>query len=377
MVALLASSLWIVSGCAQAPPRDASPGVFSQPDARPDPESIGSLRNAKVAFPNPQGKALTIVAGNLSAAQLAELKDAAPNLTILHDLSRQQVMEHAAEANAIDARFATPEFLAKAPNLVWIQAMSAGVDHLVAMKPLADNDRIVLTNMRAVHGPAIADHAFAMLLTLTRNMREHLADQAKAQWDRAGDDSGPAPIALQGRTMLVVGLGGIGAEIAQRAHGFGMRVTAIRRSDTPGPDYIERLGHQSDLLDMLKDADVVAIALPLTKETENLFDAKVLAAMKKGSYLINIARGPIVNTDALLAALNSGHLAGACLDVTDPEPLPHDHPLWKQPNVIITPHVASDADLTRERRWALFKENVRRFGAGEPLMNTVDKKAGY
>lgn len=360
--------------------RAASTAVHSQPESKPapkpDPESIGSLRNAKVAFPNPEGKTLTFLAGNLSDEQLAELKKVAPNLTILHALNRQQVMDHAAEANAIDARFATPEFLAKAPNLVWIQAMSAGVDHLVGMKPLADTDRIVLTNMRAVHGPAIADHSFAMLLTLTRNMREHLADQAKGQWDRA-DESGPAPIALQGRTMLVVGLGGIGTEIAQRAHGFGMRVTAIRRSDTPGPDYIERLGHQSDLPDMLKDADVVAVCLPLTKETENLFDSKMLASMKKGSYLINIARGPIVNTDALLGALNSGHLAGACLDVTDPEPLPHDHPLWKQPNVIITPHVASDADLTRQRRWALFKENVRRFAAGEPLMNVVDKKAGY
>ena len=123
--------------------------------------------------------------------------------------------------------------------------------------------------------------------------------------------------------------------------------------------------------------NVVAIALPLTAETTGLFGRSAFAAMKPGSYLINIARGKIVDTAALLEALHSGKLAGACLDVTDPEPLPPDHPLWKLPNVVITPHVASDSALTEERRWLLFREQLRRFDAGESLLNVVDKRAGY
>ncbi len=128
---------------------------------------------------------------------------------------------------------------------------------------------------------------------------------------------------------------------------------------------------------MLPEADVVALAVPLTDETRNLLDAVAFGKMKHGAYLINIARGKVVNTDALLKALKSGRLAGACLDVTDPEPLPADHELWKQANVIITPHVAGHSKVTTERRSALLVENLRRFGAGEPLLNVVDKKAGY
>jgi len=128
---------------------------------------------------------------------------------------------------------------------------------------------------------------------------------------------------------------------------------------------------------MLPEADVVAVCVPLTAETENLFNEAAFKAMKPGAILINIARGKVVNTDAMLAALKVGRLAGACLDVTDPEPLPPEHPLWNLPNVVITPHVASDAGITEERRLALTRENLRRFGAGEPLLNVVDKQAGY
>ena len=345
--------------------------------AHPDPESIGSTRNARIACIIKPGEKteLTFLAGRFSDAELAELHAAAPGVRLLSGLSREQAMEHAAEAQGADARFATPEFIAKAPKLVWVQAMSAGVDHLIAQPALAGNEKIVLTNMRAVHGPAIADHAMAMLLTLTRNLEFYQEGQRQKKWNDA--DPPRRSVALAGKTMLVVGIGGIGTEIAQRAHGFGMRVIATRRSDAPGPDYVEKVGKPEDLLKLLPEADVVAVCVPLTAETAGLFDAKAFAAMKPGSYLINIARGKIVDTGALMAALKSGKLAGACLDVTDPEPLPDGHELWGMANVIITPHVASDAELTEERRWALLKENIRRFGAGEPLLNCVDKKAGY
>jgi phosphoglycerate dehydrogenase-like enzyme len=253
--------------------------------------------------------------------------------------------------------------------------MSAGVDRYMGVPELVENDRIVLTNMRGVHGPAIADHAFAMLLALTRDLRFHLANQADGIWERGGSTT--RPIALEGRTMLVVGLGGIGTEVAKRAHGFGMRVLATRRSDTPGPEFVERVGSPRDLLSMLPEADVVAVCVPLTEETRGLFGKAAFDAMKPGAILINVGRGRVVETGALLAALDSGRLGGACLDVTDPEPLPADHPLWRHPRVIVTPHVSSDAELTDRRRWEIFRENIRRFGAGEPLENVVDKRAGY
>ncbi len=351
--------------------------ALAAPNARAQdgPESIGSTRNARIAYPMPAGQrpVLTFLAGNLPDVELAELQTLAPNIRFVRNLTPEEALARAPEFHGAEARFATPEFLEKATSLVWVQAMSAGVDRYVPL--LADNDRIVLTNMRAVHAPAIADHAFAMLLSLTRNLRFHAQSQAEASWSRG--DEAPRSTALHGKTMLVVGIGGIGAEIAQRAHGFGMRVIAIRRSDAPAPDFVERVGKPADLHAMLPDADVVAICVPLTAETDGLFDTASFAAMKPGAYLINIARGRIVRTPALLAALDSGRLAGACLDVTDPEPLPADHPLWKRTNVIITPHTAADAEQTDERRWTLFRENIRRFGAGEPLLNCVDRQAGY
>jgi phosphoglycerate dehydrogenase-like enzyme len=356
--------------------------VFGQPGSAPKQpvdgvEAIGSTRNGRVAHAIKPGErpTLTFLAGELTKEQLAELAEVAPNVRIMSGTTRQTAMEHAAEADGIDGRFASPEFIAKAPRLVWVQSMSAGVDRYLGNRALMETDRIVLTNMRAVHGPAIADHAMAMLLTLSRNMRFYEHARAAGKW---AEESPPARgVALQGKTMLVVGIGGIGAEIAQRAHGFGMRVIATRRSDAPAPAYVENVGKPEDLAGMLPEADVVAVCVPLTAETAGMFGEKAFAAMKPGAYLINIARGRIVDTDAMVRALESGRLAGACLDVTDPEPLPEGHALWRQKNVVITPHVAADADLTEERHWALFKENVRRFGAGEPLLNCVDKKAGY
>jgi phosphoglycerate dehydrogenase-like enzyme len=345
--------------------------------APPSPDQSGSTRNSRVAYPMPAGQRLPLVflAGEMSEDELKELNVVAPNVRIIAGLNRQTALAHAREADGIDIRVLSPELLKQADKLVWVQALSAGVDRIVQMEGLMTNDRIALTNMRAVHGPAIADHAFAMLLSLTRNLHFYEAAQSAGRWE----EQSPATRsqALSGLTMLVVGIGGIGSEIAQRAHGFGMRVIATRRSDAPAPDYVERVGKPDDLLAMLPEADVVAVCVPLTKETERMFDGKEFAAMKKGAYLINIARGRIVDTSALVDALRNGKLSGACLDVTDPEPLPPDHPLWKLPNVIITPHTAADADVTEARRRELFRENMRRFGAGEPLLNVVDKKAGY
>lgn len=334
----------------------------------------GSLRNARVAVERPASK-LTMFVGELTDAQREQLAQAAPNVTIVAGLSRAQALERASEAHAIDARYATREFLDAATQLRWIQATSAGVDRYLSLAEPISRRNIVFTNMQGAYGPAIADHVFAMVLTLSRELRYYSERQAKAEWARASSDG--QPFALEGLTMLVVGLGGIGTDVAERAHGFGMRVIATRRSDDGGPSFVEHVGKPSELLQLLPRADVVAICVPLTPETDKLFDARAFAAMKPGAILVNIARGKVVDTQALVGALDSGKLRGACLDVTDPEPLPAEHPLWRKKNVLITPHVAADSKLSDERAWTLLRENVRRFGAGEPLYNVVDWKAGY
>ncbi|MBK7876248.1 MAG: D-2-hydroxyacid dehydrogenase [Planctomycetes bacterium] len=343
-------------------------------------EELGSLRNARIAIERPARTTdrapLVYFAGELDAAEKAELARIAPGLDVVAGLTREQALARAAEAHACDGRFATPEFLRAAKNLVWVQASSAGVDRYLANAEFVANERVVLTNLRGVHGPAIADHVFGMLLALTRDLPAHLANRASGTWQR--DGSGVLRlIALQGRTLLVVGLGGIGTEVARRAHGFGMLVIATRRGDDPAPEFVEHVGKPKDLAELLPRADVVVLCVPLTAETEHLIDAAALARMKDGAYLVNIARGKVVDTDALVAALRAGKLAGACLDVTEPEPLPKDHALWSFPNVVITPHVAAAAELTDERARSLTRENLRRFDAGEPLLNVVDKRAGY
>jgi phosphoglycerate dehydrogenase-like enzyme len=177
--------------------------------------------------------------------------------------------------------------------------------------------------------------------------------------------------------MLVVGLGGIGSEIAMRADAFNMRVLATARTRRPAPPYVDFLGTAPELDELLPQADVVVLAVPLTDETRGMINRETIARMKDGAWVVNIARGAVVDTEALVEALDAGKIGGAFLDVTDPEPLPQGHTLWNRENVLITPHVAARAELSGERRRALMLDNMRRFGSGEPLLNVVDKEADY
>lgn len=372
---LVASGVLFFGAAPPAATSDAAPPAVL-PEAPAATGQVGSARHGRVALPRDDRSAALIYFAREApdAERAAELASIAPGVTIVAGLSREEAVRRAAEAHGADVFYATSEFLCAAPQLRWVQAGTAGVERHLEVPELIARDEILFTNLRGVSGPAIADHAMAMLLSLTRNLgAAHEAKEA-GRWSR---DDGADRVVLDGRTMLVVGLGGIGTEIAQRAHGFGMRVIATRRSDDAAPAFVQRVGKPSDLRSMLPEADVVAIAVPLTPETEGLFDAEAFAAMRKGSYLINIARGRVVDTDALLAALRDGRLAGAGLDVTEPEPLPPEHPLWKEPKVIITPHISADGALTQERAWAVKRENMRRFDRGEPLLNVVDKRAGY
>ncbi len=313
-----------------------------------------------------------IVVPDLMPADLAQLKRIAPAVEFVPVKDAAAAAREAADADGVIG-FASPEIVkAGGKRLRWIQLGHAGIEKDLSPE-LAKSD-VVLTNMQRLYGPNVADQAFALLLSLTRGLREVLpGEAADAVWRKPQGQ----PRELHGKTLLVIGLGGIGTQTARRAHSFGMRVLAVDPKDMERPDFVFSLDKPAKLMDLLPKADVVVIACPLTGETKGLIGEKQFEAMKKTAYLVNVARGPIVKTDELAAALKNGRLAGAGLDVTDPEPLPDGHALWKMSNCVISPHIGGQSPEAKERQWRLWRENVRRFVAGEKLLCVVDKKKGY
>jgi phosphoglycerate dehydrogenase-like enzyme len=257
-------------------------------------------------------------------------------------------------------------------SLLWFHNYLVGVDPCLGLPEEQIAGR-VFTNSKRLSGPAIAEHGIAMILSLTRGLP---AFQRARAWDRskaAGITFGE----LRGKRLLVVGLGGIGSEVAWRAHGLGMQVSGIRNSSREGPDYVAYVGLPDELHKLAAQADVVVNALPLTEKTRGLFDRAFFTAIKPGAIFVSLGRGQSTVTADLVAALESGHLYGAGLDVTDPEPLPADSPLWRMDNVIITPHISAAGPGTAQRIALIAAENLRRYLAGEALLNLVDMRAGY
>ncbi len=264
------------------------------------------------------------------------------------------------------------EVLAEATHLQWIQGLGAGVEACVR-QPLVREHHILLTNMQRVAAPSMAEHVLALMFALSRHLDYFLREQAEAHWSV---DS-PQASDLAGKTVLVVGLGGIGTEVARRAHALGMRVTATRASGRAGPDYVSYVGLPDELLKLTRDADYIVNCAPLTPQTTGLFNQEFFGAMKPAAYFLNVGRGKSAVTADLIAALESHRIAGAGLDVVDPEPLPPESALWRAPNLIITPHVAADTAVTAEERVLLLRENLRRYTAGEPMLAVVDVERGY
>ena len=306
------------------------------------------------------------------------LQSAAPGLDIVMVGSMDEFIAKAKDADAIaggDDVVCDERVLAAAKKLRWAAVYSAGVESCLGKKGV-DRPGLIVTNMRAVAGPVMAEHTIGLMFALSRSLQVSIGRQATGEgWSR--NFAGAQPQALGGKTLLVAGLGGIGHEVARRAHALGMKVIATRNSSREGPDYVSRVGLSDELPAMIGEADVVVAALPLVPATTNLFDAKMFARMKKTAFFINVGRGGSVVTNDLVAALNVGTIAGAGLDVTEPEPLPKDHPLWEAKNVIITPHMSAQSDLGQAAREMLLREQVRRFGAGDKLLSVVDFKKGY
>jgi phosphoglycerate dehydrogenase-like enzyme len=305
--------------------------------------------------------------------QLAWLREAAPGVELVPVTSVQEATTAAAGSDAIIG-LCHADVLAAGPDIAWVQILSAGAERCVSIPAMRER-AILLTNMQRVAGPVMSEHVIAMMFALGRKLPAFMAAQREGQWERDLADEGMW--AMEGKTVLVVGLGGIGTEVARRAHALGMKVIAIRNSRREGPPFVARVGLPGELHGFAREADFVVNTAPLTDATRGMFDAAFFGAMRRGAHFINVGRGQSVVTGDLIAALRSGQVGGAGLDVTDPEPLPPDHPLWQVPNVIITPHVSTRSDLGAQARWAVARENLRRYVAGERMLSVVDVERGY
>lgn len=307
----------------------------------------------------------------LNETEIAQLRRANPSLNIVFP-SPEQLATEIVDADAIIGGVNREQLLA-AKNLKWVQVNSAGVENYLAI-PELKNSEIVLTNMKIIQGIEIADHAFALLLGLTRRIDLAMEWKRTQTWN--GRDFRPL-YELRGKTAVIVGVGGIGTQIAVRAKAFGMTVIGVDPKDLPITPYLDRTVWPDRLDEVLPEADVVFVSVPHTPQSEKMFQAPQFAKMKQGAFFICVSRGKIYDAMVLVDALKSGHLTGAGVDVTDPEPLPPDHPLWTTDRVIITPHIAGRSDAEGPRYHEVYKENLRRFARGEPLIHQVDKSKGY
>lgn len=265
-----------------------------------------------------------------------------------------------------------------ARRLKWVHTPAAGVDHM--MYPALMQSGILLTNCRGVAGDAMADHIFATMLALARRLPDSVRLQSQQRWGRdLFWNTDPVPFSLSGKVLGIIGLGGVGIELARRAHAFGMRIIANRRTGTKGAKYVSKLLGPDQLLDLLAESDFVALAAPLTPETRGLIGSKELRRMKKTAYFINAGRGEQVNEGALIKALREGWIAGASLDVFHQEPLPKNSVLWRVPGLLITPHYAGTYPEHMARATDLLVQNLALFLAGKKnkLKNLVDMRRGY
>jgi phosphoglycerate dehydrogenase-like enzyme len=286
------------------------------------------------------------------------------------------------EADAFFGKM-TPELLAAATQLRWIQSPTASLEHYLF--PALVEHPLTLTNMRGLFSDVIADHVMGYVLCFARNLHTYIRHQLEHKYEPVGGEAERSNFThgagvktaidlahphLGDQTMGIVGFGAIGAEIGKRAEAFGMTVIAV--------DPINQAAWPMEKLpELLAASDYVTIAAPHTPKTAHLFNADRFAQMKPTAYLINIGRGAIVDLSALVDALREKRIAGAGLDVYEKEPLAADHPLWEFPNVILTPHIAGSSPRIAERHLGVVVENVRRFVAGEPLMNVADKREWF
>ena len=321
--------------------------------------------------------------------RLERLRAAAPTLTVVNARTAEVAFAEMAGADAFFGKL-TPELLASARHLRWVQSPTASLEHYLF--PALIEHPCQLTNMRGLFSDVIADHVMGYVLCFARNLHLYLRQQQRGEWAPAGGEparqgfaTGPGYVTAIDRahfhladcTLGVVGVGSIGAEVCRRASAFGMRLLGVDPFARSVSGVLDDVWPPERLDDLLANSDFVVIAAPHTPETVKLFRRAQFARMKRSAYLINIGRGVIVDLTDLSAALDAGEIAGAALDVFEVEPLPPEHPLWRRDNVVLTPHVAAMSPRIAERHLATLVENVRRFAAGEELLNLVDKRRWF
>lgn len=297
-----------------------------------------------------------------------------PEHTFVRADSDDETLERIVDADVAYGSRVTRAHLAAAPRLRWIHSPAAGIGAMLFPEMIASP--VVMTNSRGNSAVTIAEHVIGVTLALLRQLPLAWRRQAERNWAQDEFHAGASIRTIHGARVLVVGLGAIGGETARLFQAFGARVTGIRRNPSPQAGDVTVVGPDR-LHEELPHADVVVLCAPQTAETTRLIAAKELAMMKRDAVLVNVSRGKLIDEAALATALASGRLRGAALDVFEHEPLAHDSPLWAREDVIVTPHVSG----FHARHWPeatrLFTENLRRFEAGQPLANIVDKKAGY
>ncbi|MBX3014992.1 MAG: D-2-hydroxyacid dehydrogenase [Caldilineaceae bacterium] len=309
----------------------------------------------------------------LPAAVLAQIQAFAPDYRLLQTTERDVIMAALDEIEIAVNRFPT-DLILQAPQLRWLQQWGAGVDWLLRYPAVAALDHLTITTGSGVHAVPITEHIFGFLLAFGRGLHTAVRRQLRQEWQ---SPTWPQLFELPGKTMLLIGVGAIGERTAAIATALGMRVIGIRREPTLAVPGVAAMHPPSDLLRLLPQADVVVLTVPLTTETHHLLGERELRAMKPSAYLINIGRGATIDEPALVRALQEGWIAGAGLDVCEVEPLPLTSPLWRLENVILTAHYAGATPHYDERALPIFLDNLKRYGAGEPLHNVVHKQSGY
>lgn len=313
-----------------------------------------------------------VLALNLDQPYVDRIRSTYPDVDVVICPDRASLPELLPGAQVLIGGRLTAELLRESPDLRWLYVTGAGVDG-VLFPELVESD-LLITNNSGVHAPHMAEYLLGTMLAFVRGLPFLMRSQIRHEW---GDRKDFKLYELGRQRLAVIGLGDIGQELAWRAKAIGMDVIGSRRHVGDAPRGVDRIYPPDALHEMLAEVDHVAITLPLTHETRDLFGATEFAIMKKTAFIYNIGRGPIINSAALITALRDGEIAGAALDVTDPEPLPADSELWDMPNVMITAHTSGGGPFYWERGIDLMISNIGRYIRDEPMLNVVDKMAGY
>ena len=317
-----------------------------------------------------KGKKILVVLP-VSEGQKEKLEEYADKSCFTYTSYKKATEEMVKEADIIIGNI-DPDLLEYAEHLEWLQLNSAGADAYVKRGVLPEN--VMLTNATGAYGPGVAEHMLAVLFSLQKKLHLYRDNQNQCEWYDEGE-----VMSLRGGCALIVGLGDIGLYFARLLRNFGYRIIGIKRRPGQVPQGVDELYTMDHLDELLPEADVVFSILPETKVTKNLFNARRFREMKNSAIFLNAGRGSAVNTEDLCQALIAGKIYGAGLDVTDPEPLPSQHKLWNMQNAVITPHISGDFHhpATLYRIVDIVAGNLKRYCAGEPLINIVDRETGY